>query len=159
MSTMIVPPPSSAHPKIIRLHDCWRRLAPAAGVLPGRRHLDPTEIPTLLENIWLLDVVGERRRFRFRLIGGAIQRKGIPGRLGQFIDQLFTPQDVDHALADLHAVVATAQPSWARGKPRLAHKTEIFELERILLPLAADGSAIDMLLCLSVFYRSDGSEF
>jgi hypothetical protein len=41
----------------------------------------------------------------------------------------------------------------------LRHKHEIFALERTILPLAADGKTIDILLCLTVFYRSDGEEF
>lgn len=167
MPHAITPPAAAAHRKAVQLHEYWCSKAPAAGLLPGRQHIDPTEIPGLLDNIWLLDVVGTidgvvggaPRRFRFRLIGDAMHRKGIPGRPGTFIDQFFGNGPADPALADLHAVVDTRLPSWSRGKPMLRHKHEIFELERILLPLAADGHAVDMLLCLTVFYRSDGEEF
>src|SRR5260221_3364803 len=155
----IQPPPATAHPKTIRLHDYWRGKTPGAGMLPGRQHIDPTEIPVLLENIWLLDIGGEKRRFRFRLIGDAMQRKGIPGRPGEFMDQFFSAGLADERLGALHAVVATRQPSWERGKPKLAHRTEISEIERIVLPLAADGREVDILLCLTVFYQSDGKEF
>lgn len=159
MPHVIIPPPAAAHPKIIQLHDYWRGKALGAGLLPGRRHIDPTEIANLLDNIWLVDVLGEPRRFRFRLIGDATQRKGIPGRPGDFIDAFFDKGQADAALADLHAVVETGRPSWSRGKPNLRHKNQIFELERILLPLAADGRRIDLLLCLTVFYQSNGQEF
>jgi hypothetical protein len=163
MPHAIAPPAPAAHPKAIQLHEYWRSKAPAAGLLPGRRHIDPTEIPGLLDNIWLLDVVGAAagapRRFCFRLIGDAMHRKGMPGRPGAFIDQLFDNGPQDAAMGDLHAVVDTGLPSWSRGKPTLRHRHEIFELERILLPLAADGKTVDMLLCLTAFYRSDGKEF
>src|SRR5579859_7677158 len=151
-------PPATAHPKTIRLHEYWRGKAPLPDMLPGRRHIDPTEIPTLLDNIWLLDVVGEPRRFRFRLIGDAMYRKGIPGRPGEFVDQFFSAGIADERLAALNAVVATRRPSWARGAPHLAHRTQISEIERIILPLASDGRKIDILLCLTVFYQTDGRE-
>jgi hypothetical protein len=34
----------------------------------------------------------------------------------------------------------------------------MFELERLFLPLAADGRSVDMLLCMTVFYSLDGLE-
>jgi hypothetical protein len=159
MSQNLRVPPAMAHPKTIRLYEYWRQKAPLPGMLPGRRHIDPTEIPLLLDNIWLLDVVGEPRRFRYRLIGDAMYRKGIPGRPGEFVDQFFSAGTADERLAALHAVVTTRHPSWARGAPQLAHETQIFEIERIILPLAADGHLVDILLCLTVFYRTDGREF
>jgi hypothetical protein len=152
-------PPVTAHPKVIRLYEYWRKKAPGPGLLPSRRDIDPTEIPALLDNIWMLDVVGEPKRFRFRLIGDAMHRKGIPGRSGEFVDQLFSAGIADERMAVLNAVAAARQPSWARGHPQIAHRTQIFELERILLPLATDGRAVDVLLCLTAFYQSDGREF
>ena len=48
--------PSTAHPKIVAPYDYWLKAAPTTGVLPGRQHIDPIDIPSLLENIWLVDV-------------------------------------------------------------------------------------------------------
>ena len=97
MSQDLRVPPATAHPKIVRLYEYWREKAPLPGMLPGRRHIDPTEIATLLDNIWLLDVVGEPGRFRYRLIGDAMYRKGIPGRPGEFVDQFFRGRRIDAA--------------------------------------------------------------
>lgn len=159
MAQDLAAPPATAHPKAIRLHEYWRAKAPLPGLLPGRRHIDPTEIPALLDNIWMLDVLGQPPRLRFRLIGDAMYRKGIPGRPGEFVDQFFGAGIADERLAALYAVVASRLPSWARGAPQLAHASPIFEIERIILPLAADGYAVDLLLCLTVFYQTDGREF
>jgi hypothetical protein len=154
----VAEPPASANPKIVQLYDYWRRAAPAGGGLPGRKHIDPTEIPTLLEHIWLLDVVGQPTRFRFRLRGGAAQRMGLPGQIGDFMDQFFEGGPADERLDDLHVVVSARQPVWFRGEPRLKHKSEIAELERLHLPLAADGTTVDMILCLTVYYSFFGGE-
>ena len=75
--------PEAAHPKIRMLHDYWLNVAPAAALLPGRRAIDPLRIPKLLENIWLMDVVGRPPRFRMRLVGGAMRRMGIRATVGR----------------------------------------------------------------------------
>ncbi|SRR6266851_475806 len=154
----ITVPPATAHPKVVQLYDYWRQAMPLGGALPSRKNIDPTEIPTLLDALWLLDVVGEPRRFRFRLLGGAAQRRSPPGRIGDFIDQFFDKGPADERLDDLHFVVTERQPVWFRGPPRLTHKSEIAELERLHLPLAADGVTVDMILCLTVYYSFLGNE-
>jgi hypothetical protein len=158
MTRNLEPPPETAHPKTIRLYEYWRQKAVRAGMLPSRHDIDPTDIPTLLDNIWLLDVVGQPTRFRFRLRGGAAQRMGLPGQIGDFMDQFFEGSPVDERLDDLHIVVSARQPVWFRGEPRLKHKSEIAELERLHLPLAADGTTVDMILCLTVYYSFFGGE-
>jgi hypothetical protein len=152
----IVVPPPSAHPKIRSLYDYWRKMAPDIATLPGRKHIDPTDIPKLLEHIWMLDVVGEPPRFRVRLLGGAGQRKGFPARVGDFMDQFFAKGIEDDALDDLRFIVACRQPVWRRGLPLMQHKTEVAELERLLLPLAADGKTVDIVLCITMFYSFAG---
>ena len=158
MPQHLEPPPETAHPKTIRLYEYWRQKAVRAGMLPSRRDIDPTDIPTLLDNIWLLDVVGQPTRFRFRLRGGAAQRMGLPGQIGDFMNQFFEGGPADERLDDLHVVVSARQPVWFRGEPRLKHKSEIAELERLHLPLAADGTTVDMILCLTVYYSFFGGE-
>src|SRR5712675_1523258 len=127
MPQNLEPPPETAHPKTIRLYEYWRQKAVRAGMLPSRRDIDPADIPALLDNIWLLDVVGEPRRFRFRLIGDAMQRKGIPGRPGEYLDQFLSAGVPGEQLAALHAVVTVQRPSWVRGAPKLVHKHYISE--------------------------------
>jgi hypothetical protein len=156
MPAETIVPPSGAHPKIRSLYDYWRKVAPDIATLPGRRHIDPIDIPKLLDNLWMLDVVGDPQRFRVRLIGGAGQRKGFPARVGDFMDQFFAKGIEDEALDDLRFVAGRRQPVWRRGLPLLQHKTEVAELERLLLPLAADGQTVDIVLCMTVFYSFAG---
>jgi hypothetical protein len=70
-------PPPGANAKIVAIYDYWRRIAPGPGLLPGRQHLDPADIPKLLLSVRLL---GTPPRFRARRIGTALQRAGIPLR-------------------------------------------------------------------------------
>src|SRR3546814_10213652 len=56
------------HPRVRRIVEHWASMGPP-GRLPGRPHLDPLHIPSLLSNMWLLDVEREPRlRLRYRLI-------------------------------------------------------------------------------------------
>ena len=150
----ITRPPAEAQPEIVAIYDYWRRKAPADGLLPGRRHIDPAEIPRLLPNVWLVDVVDDARRFRVRLIGTALVDAGIPLRVGDFIfDRL--PSEQRHTLQEFESVVGTREPLWYRGPVNLPHDTYVHEIERIFLPLAADGRHVDMLLCLSLIRRAE----
>jgi hypothetical protein len=150
----ITRPPASAMPEIAAIYKYWRGKAPADGLLPGRSHIDPAEIPRLLPNIWLVDVVDDPRRFRVRLIGTALVDAGIPLRVGDFIFDRLMPE-LRHTLAEFESVVRTREPLWYRGPVNLRHDTYVHEIERIFLPLAADGRNVDMLLCLSLIQRAE----
>ena len=137
------------------IYDYWRRKAPEPGLLPGRRHLDPIEIPRLLPHVWLVDVVDDPRRFRVRLIGTALVDAGIPLRVGDFVVDRLLPEQRQNALEDFGTVVSSREPLWFRGPVNLRHDTYVHEVERIFLPLAADGRTVDMLLCLSLVQRAE----
>jgi len=78
----IIAPPANAHNKNRALYDYWLKARARRDALPGRKDIDPTHIPRLLENIWMLDVVGAPPRFRVRLIGEAMRPLGIPAKVG-----------------------------------------------------------------------------
>lgn len=59
--------------------------------MPSRRDLDPVvEIPTLLPNLQLIEIVGNR--FRFRLIGTELAYAFGRDYTGLFVDELFEGQ-------------------------------------------------------------------
>jgi len=158
MSNEVTEPPLGAHPKIRAIFEYWKKASPSADVLPGRKHIDPVDIPNLLANVWLLDVVGRPERFRIRLMGSVLKTMGMPGKPGDFLDQFHFHGGVSKGLEDFRVTVARRQPVWFRGDAMLAYHSQIFELERIYLPLATDGVSVDMLLCFTVFYMRTGQE-
>jgi hypothetical protein len=153
----LTPDDSAApHPKIQRVLAHWRSMAPGPGLLPGRQHLDPVNLPDLLAHLWLVDVVrGERVRYRFRLIGGEIFDAGAPMRRGMFLDELGERIDQADAHAIFDAVTRDHLPDWRRGQSIITHSRYVASLERIILPLAADGRTVDVLLGATVFYRRE----
>ena len=59
----------------------------AAGRLPGRQHVSPFDIVPLLPRVWLLDVVRDPLRFRYRLVRTGEVRTLGREVTGQWIDE------------------------------------------------------------------------
>ncbi|MBM3597401.1 MAG: PAS domain-containing protein [Alphaproteobacteria bacterium] len=149
------------HPKIAMLYRYWRSIHPEGGGLPGRQHFDPTDVPRLLANIWLLDVERDPLRFRYRLVGTALERfygEHATGRyLGEVNSKYFDPAYFQH-----YALVVNEHAHhYRRGAPtfepdrRIASRAHV---ERLLLPLARDGSTVDTILALTVVLDQAGAE-
>jgi hypothetical protein len=147
------------HAKVRRLYDTWLAIHPPRG-LPGRQHFDPLAIHDLLPNLWLLDVQRAPFRLRYRLAGTKITE-----RLGREVTGLWLDEAHPHLASDpgyfkrYRTVVFDATPSWRRGRPMFRQDEHVAELENLILPLAADGETVDMLLILTVRYTTAGTEY
>jgi hypothetical protein len=150
-------PPADAHPKIAQLIRHVQGLAPAHGMLPGRQHFDPIRVPALLPHLWLVDVVrDDPRRYRVRLVGGGLIDAGTPIRQGKFLGDVTADNETRafHELFD--RILAAKHIDWRRGPSVVPHMKYVAGLERVLIPLAADGQAVDMLMCMTLFFWQDG---
>src|SRR3546814_12116428 len=58
--------------KLRRLYEYWCSRC-QGGALPSRRDIDPLDIPDLLPNLFLLDVIGDAEDFVFRLAGSRVE--------------------------------------------------------------------------------------
>ena len=144
------PFPPDRHAKVHSLFCYWDSLRPAGG-LPARKDFDPTQIPDLLRNIWLIDVVPPEPRFRYRLVGTAIVEARGYDQTGSFLDQEVADFPQSQTRADLQKVLA-GNVSWRRGVPDKMHRlNDIFSLERIFLPLASNGTSVDIVVALSLY--------
>ena len=118
------------------------------GQLPSRADLDPTEIPSVLGSMLLLDV--ERSpsgdlRFRIRLFGSAHVEFNQADFTGQYIDEILSPGDVDAVLDVYREMVETGEPHFWQSHVRMAGREHRY-YERLMLPLASDGKTVDMLV-------------
>lgn len=146
--------PDDCHPKIRELYAYWKSIHPKEGGLPGRRHMDPIDIPKLLPNVWLIDVQHNPYRFRFRLEGTQVVAYAGEDNTGKWFDECL-PNFDPRVLID---VVETREPSWARGLSRMRPEKDYYQLERVRLPLAADGQTVDMILYMTIFFDKAGHE-
>lgn len=132
-----------------RLIDYWRRKKPG-GKLPGRAHIDPTEIPDLLPHIGLIDVIGGGSDFRYRLLGTY---------LNQIFGEDFTGTKVSETkvgeygdlLIDLYRSALLANGPIISDSIFEFREKNHLKIRRILLPLARDGKEVDMILFMNIF--------
>ncbi len=133
----------------------WCSKAPP-GKLPGRAHIDPTEIPKLLPWIILYDVVwrDDTPRFRFRLVGtGNVQRYGRDAT-GKWFEDVYSGEVLERQLASFTEVATSGRPHLSSPTLPVADK-EYVTYRRLILPLAADGAKVDHLIALMVFGEED----
>jgi hypothetical protein len=153
------PLPDDAHVLIRDAYQYWLRIHPAPDRFPGRQHFDPLDIPHLLSHVWLVDVIrGAPPRFRYRIVGTALNRSMGHSLTGQMMDAV-NPDfyTVPEMSAPYIAMLAKPAPAYRKGAPLFAHNRQFRSLERLLLPLARNGTETDMLFCLTLFYLPDGS--
>lgn len=150
-------PPAEAHPKIAQLIRHWRGLAPAPGLLPGRRQFDPFRVAPLMPHLWLVDFVpDDGRRYRARLVGGALVEAGVQMRKGEYFVDFMTAGEAAMSVEAFDRIRRDKFVSWRRGPSALRQLKHIFALERTFMPLASDGQSVDMFLCMTLFYWNDG---
>lgn len=97
--------------------------------LPG---FDPSDIPTLLPYVYLLELVG--RRMRYRVSGEEVNRLFGSSHGGKFLDQVVPPEiysEVSRYFLDVFDEKACV----FKGHVLLPNK-EFLEFERVLLPVA-----------------------
>lgn len=140
--------PDDCHGLIRRAVEYWLSIHPADG-LPGRQHLDPVDFPELLPNVRLMDVQGDPPQFNVGAVGReyrAFFDDDLTGlrRREPFADFLGSPADASFLTA-----VETKQPVWCRSAPLFTRKDERIT-ERVILPLAANGRDVHMLLVVHV---------
>jgi len=141
-----------------RAYEYWLGQRPGGG-LPGRQHIDPTDIPFLLRGLWLIDVAREPFRFRYRLVGTRIVEAMGRDPTGLWLEEAHPhASSVPGFFLRYERVAQTGIPSRRRGTALLWSHRDYREIENILLPLAADGKTVDMIMVYTSVYRVDGSE-
>jgi hypothetical protein len=147
---------AEAHARIHRVYAYWKSIHPVSG-LPGRQHIEPMALGDLLPGIWLVDVSQDPFRLRYRLVGtGVVEAMG-RDTTGQWLDEAHPHLVNDDVYWQRSRdIVASKVPSWRRGPPHLWKHETYSIVENLIMPLAADGTNVDMLCILSVFYARSG---
>jgi len=148
----------SWHPKLAALHAYWQAQKPRPDLLPSRAHISPADIPALLPNIYLLDVLENPLRFRYRLVGTKLLYAGDRELTGLFMEEAHPNFFIAAPYPDYVACVREHRINRRLGSPVFDWDREHVRIERLLLPLASDGIRVDMILGLSVFYDAEGRE-
>jgi hypothetical protein len=149
---MYVLPSEASEAEFRELLAYWQsKLAP--GRMPGRQHIDPTELPPRhLSQLLLLDVVAPtapklRHRYRFRVAGTGFS--AIAGRdvTGLHYDEIGAPERAMPVIRALDLVVERKAPVYLSGRLSIPSQDYIW-VKRLGLPLAQDGDTVDMILAI-----------
>lgn len=135
--------------KLQRLFAYWRTLC-EGDLLPSRRDIDPVEIPDLLPNVFLLDVVGDAEDFHFRLAGSQVEDAFSMPLRGKSIADIQKRAGIRIPMEHHIEVARGGGPRYREGKMHVAGR-EHWEIRRLLLPLASDGRLVDVLMGGAVF--------
>ena len=121
-------------------------------VMPGRRDIDPVEMPRrLLPNLQITEVVDGGMRFRYRLTGTAVvEAYGAP-LTGLFYDQLFSGERLRRIEANLRRVCGEKQPVLVCNQYHSSRDVELL-CARVILPLSDDGSTVSQFLMAMSFH-------
>ncbi len=128
-----------------QLYDYW--LAQHAGDRPpARADIDPTEIPRLLPDLLLVEVVeAPALRFRFRLAGTRFTQLYGENVTGRWLDELMLGDWQDFWRQEYEAVAIGWEPR--HGTTAVVwQQRDYIRFEWILLPLVTRGRRCEMVL-------------
>jgi len=143
--------PADCHPTIRRAVEYWLSIHPAEG-LPGRQHLDPVNIPDLLPDLRLVDIVGDPPRFRYRIAGTRICEFFGGELTGRWYEDTLENFKGSRTEKDFLSLMETREPSWRLGRPLFAMAKDFANVERVYLPFARNGHDVDMIMSVQVFH-------
>ncbi len=123
------------------------------GGLPGRQHLDPVRIgSSLLPHVFLTDVLDGGNRFRWRLIGTHIVNHAASDDTGRDLDTTIAPAMRERIIGHYRDAMRTRSPVCHRSE-FVGRDRRVYRYDRVLMPLATDGNAVNMILGGAVFGR------
>ncbi|HEX6957066.1 MAG TPA: PAS domain-containing protein [Ferrovibrio sp.] len=137
--------PRIRHAMLARLLADWAAQSDGGRRLPARGDFSPERLRYILGNLILWDVSPEPLTATYRLYGSnfAFARGG--DMTGKRLDEIPDPVMRRLALHGLRRVMAMRQPLLTRGRYRLRDGSALAS-EALTLPLAGDGSRIDMIM-------------
>lgn len=151
--TQTIDIPDGCHELIRFAYEYWHSKRLAEG-LPGRQHIDPIDFPRLLPYVRLIEIKGEPPEFKIRLMGTESVEFFERDFTGYCYHELCPRFRGSKSETTLLSVVRTGKPDWRRGPGRIFKKKQYKNIERVILPLASNGTDTDMLLVVHVFEKN-----
>ena len=136
--------------KLLDFISYWQSIHPRDR-LPGRQHFEPLDIHRLLPNVVLVDIEQRPFRIRFRVIGTRIVQAFNTDYTGKYADEVFPDAYEVGPFKARRIVTENSMPSYFKGLPKLKYDSDFAEIETVHLPLASDGSSVDMIVSMFIF--------
>jgi len=136
------------NPRLIELRAYWQAKCRRDKV-PARADIDPADLVAHLPSLFLLNVAGEAGRpedFTVRLSGTALDDLFGQALTGKHLGEMLGGTMAHLLTGPLAAAAQFRRPMRVFGTLPLIEGQEDRPLEMLLLPLAADGKKVDMIL-------------
>lgn len=143
-----------ADPRIFAFFRAWRA-ARREAMVPQRADFDPLGVPVLLPHVWLYRFDAGLGDFVCRLAGEEVNAAWGRSIRGRALREVVGPADHPVVLRRWRQIVGVPLIHYGAAAERLS-ALETRSAERLLLPLASDGDAVDHVLGISL-YRISGA--
>lgn len=142
-------PSSLRHSEHQQLFEYWRSKC-RGDLLAGRRDIDPVDLRQVLPRLALIDVLREADGldFRYRLTGTEIVERAGRDPTRKRFTELYDGDYLEAALATYRTVAEEGVPMLSERTFPLVRDREFLRYDRLILPLAADGRTVDMVMLL-----------
>jgi hypothetical protein len=133
------------HPLLQRLLDLWNAKRDGR-LMPARADFDVFELRDWLGNLMLLDVLDGASEFRYRLYGSVLAAyydRDLTGKL----TAVLPPETRDIVRREYSEACRTRRPMMIERRRSVRQSTRM--VAKLILPLASDGLAVDMILVAS----------
>ena len=97
-------------------------------------------------------------RFRYWLLGTRVAQTFKNDMTGRYLDEVHPDFANNPMRRYLEEVVELHIPTWRKGKPNVWPTSGMIQLERLYLPLASNGSEVDLVLGFTLFTLQGGRE-
>jgi len=136
------------------LFEYWQGLR-GEDALPDWRSFDPIQMPKHLSRLWAIEV-HEPFRLRYRVVGTDITSSYGRDPTGRWVDEVWPNFGPDYGRR-YRDTVASAAPSFRRGKPRMMAQREWGMIENLVLPFRFKG-LFGLVLGYSHLYDAEGQQ-
>jgi hypothetical protein len=142
-------------PRLRQAHDYWRCKV-AGRAMPRRADIDPTEIPKLLPDVMLVDVL-PHGRYRYRLIGTENAQAHGMNATGRYLDEVLPgPEYKAHVIALYDESVASRRALYSECLFMAPQQRAPERHTKVLfMPLAEDSDNVNMVFVMQVFFYID----
>ena len=137
-------------------YDYWRSKC-SGGVIPRRRDIEPTEIPRLLSNIQITELVEGGKRIRYRLAGSAIIDAYGSELKEKYFDQVFTGERLKFAEENYRVMCERKRPVLVVNRYHSARNVALV-CHRLIMPLSDDGESVNQCFTAMSFEFPSKSE-
>jgi len=118
-------------------------------LMPAREDIDPLDLREHLGWILITEVVGETRRFRYRLVGSEIAKRLGRDSTNKYLDELYPASDHERVASSFRQVVTSRRPMRMTGEVLFSPRTWL-TFEALDLPLSQNGVDVNMIVTRTI---------